>query len=87
MTDGSYTCGEHSVMYRDVESLCCTPEINETCVNYTKKNLKTSHKRRLSQYKNRLQTEACSLDIVSLNTDDWSNGRFSSGINWLFGEL
>lgn len=36
LTDGSYTCGEHSIIYRVVESLCCTPETNETlCVNYT----------------------------------------------------
>jgi len=34
VTDGSYTCGEHSTMYRLVESLCCTCETNVTlCVN------------------------------------------------------
>lgn len=26
MTDGKYTCGEHSVTYRDGESLCSTLE-------------------------------------------------------------
>jgi len=40
----SYTCGEHSITYRLVESLCCTPETNTIfCVNYTsikKKSLK-----------------------------------------------
>ena len=37
-TDGSYTCGKHSIMYKIVESLCCTPETNITLhVNYTKK--------------------------------------------------
>ena len=36
MADGNYTCGEHSVTSRDVESLCCTPETNITlCVNFT----------------------------------------------------
>ena len=35
-TDGSYTCGEHSIMYKLVKSLSCTPETNVTlCVNYT----------------------------------------------------
>ena len=27
---GSYICGEHSITYKDVESLCCTPETNGT---------------------------------------------------------
>ena len=37
VTDGNYTCGsEHSITYRDVESLCCTPATNITlCVNCT----------------------------------------------------
>lgn len=37
VTDGDYTyCGEHCIMYRIVESLCCTPEMNITLyVNYT----------------------------------------------------
>ena len=26
LTDGSYTCGKDSIMYRNVESLCHTPE-------------------------------------------------------------
>lgn len=30
------THGEQSIMYRLIESLCCTPETNKTlCVNYT----------------------------------------------------
>ena len=34
----SYTSGEHSTMYKLVESLCCTSETNVSlCVNYTKK--------------------------------------------------
>ena len=34
VTVGNYTCGEHSITYRDVESLYCTPETNITlCVN------------------------------------------------------
>ena len=37
VTDGSYTCGEHSIRYREVESLCCTSENNVTlCVSYIK---------------------------------------------------
>ena len=36
MTDGDYTYGEHWVMYRIVESLCCTPETTVTlCVSHT----------------------------------------------------
>ena len=36
--DGSYTCGEHSIMCKLVKSLSCTPETNETlCVSYTQK--------------------------------------------------
>ena len=35
--DGSYTSGEHSIMFEFVESVCCTPETNVTLfVNYTK---------------------------------------------------
>lgn len=35
-TDGSYTCSEHSIMYRVSEFLCCTLEIDiALCVNYT----------------------------------------------------
>jgi len=34
-TDGNHTCGEHSIMYRVVESICCTPETKvRLCVNY-----------------------------------------------------
>ena len=41
VTGGSYTCGEHSMTYRDVESRCCTPETNVTlCVDYAKKKKK-----------------------------------------------
>jgi len=33
----SYTCGEHSIIYRVVGSLCCTPETNVTlCQRYFK---------------------------------------------------
>ena len=32
VTDGSYTCGERSVTYRDIESLCCTPETNVSTI-------------------------------------------------------
>ena len=36
VTDGSCACGEHSMMQRLVESLCCTPEPKVTlCVNCT----------------------------------------------------
>ena len=28
VTDGSYICGEHSIIHGAVESLCCTSEIN-----------------------------------------------------------
>ena len=38
VTDGGYTCGGHSIMYRVVESLGCTFETNVTlCVNYTQR--------------------------------------------------
>lgn len=44
VTDGRYTC-EHSIMYEDVESLCCVPETNATLyVNYIKiKKLKINY--------------------------------------------
>ena len=36
VTDWSHTCGEHSIMYKVVEELCCMPETSVTlCVNYT----------------------------------------------------
>ena len=35
-SDGSYTWGERSIMFKLVESLCCTPAMNVTlCVNDT----------------------------------------------------
>ena len=35
VTDGSYTCGEHSIMYIVVESLCFMPETHVTLyINY-----------------------------------------------------
>ena len=35
VTDGNYAFGEHSIMYTEVELLCCTPETNVTLyVNY-----------------------------------------------------
>ena len=38
-TDGSYTCGEYSIIYKLIKSLCCAPETNVTLpVNYTQKN-------------------------------------------------
>lgn len=38
MTEGSYPC-EHSIVYKIVKSLCCTPEIYVSLyVNYTKIN-------------------------------------------------
>lgn len=46
MTGNSYTCGEHSITYRVVETLLCAPETNITfSVNYTSLNLKTVRKR------------------------------------------
>lgn len=36
VTDGSYACGEYSIMYRVVKILHCTPETNVILyVNYT----------------------------------------------------
>ena len=32
VTEGDYIyCGEHFIMYRIVESICCTPETNIVC--------------------------------------------------------
>lgn len=44
-TDGSYTCGLHSITYREGESLCCTFETNVTLsVNSNLKiNFKKAH--------------------------------------------
>lgn len=42
VTGGRYTCGEPSLLDRVVESVCCTPETNTICVNYTSvKKIKT----------------------------------------------
>lgn len=30
VTADSYTCGEHSISYGEVEPLCCTPKNNAT---------------------------------------------------------
>lgn len=39
--DGNYTCGEHHIRYRLVESPCYIHETNVTlCINYTQKILK-----------------------------------------------
>ena len=35
MTGGIYACSEHSITERVVELLCCVPEINVTCIDYT----------------------------------------------------
>jgi len=41
VTEVSYTCGEHRMTYREVESLCCIPESKVTSyVNYTQKKKK-----------------------------------------------
>ena len=38
VTDGNYACDEHSIMYRGLESLCCTPETNVALYSiYTQK--------------------------------------------------
>ena len=45
VTEVDYNCCEHKITYREVKSLCCTPETNVTaCVNYTqiKKKFKTT---------------------------------------------
>ena len=44
VTEGSYTCGEHSIMYKLVLSLRCTPEANVTLYVRTIHQLKTKTK-------------------------------------------
>ena len=49
------TCDKHQVMYRIIESLYCTPEINISLhVNYTgiNKNLKKPFKKKKIKYSN-----------------------------------
>lgn len=29
----SYTCDKHRIKYRDLDSLCCTPETSENCIS------------------------------------------------------
>lgn len=43
----SYTRGEHSIVFKLVRSLCCMPEMNIMCVNYTQ--VKTIKKKRNHQ--------------------------------------
>lgn len=36
VTDGSYVCGQHSVLYKPIKAACCTPATHVTrCVNNT----------------------------------------------------
>ena len=47
VTDGNYTCGKDSKMYREIVSLCCTPKTN-VCQLYSNKIiLKNNNKRKL----------------------------------------
>ena len=41
-------CGEHSIVYREVESLPCTPETNVTLCQYKKRKMQKSINKRLS---------------------------------------
>ena len=51
VTDGSHTCDEQSIMYRDVESLCCKLETNVTLlVNYSQKTKKCIHTFKFKSY-------------------------------------
>lgn len=34
MTDGSHTCGEHSIMNRAAKSLCCVLETKTNVISY-----------------------------------------------------
>lgn len=46
-SDSSYACGEHSIMYRLVESLSCTTETNVTfSVNSTQRERKKSKEKK-----------------------------------------
>ena len=57
VTDGGYTCGEHSTIYRNVESLYCICATEVTLrVNYTSKKKKKS--RSLVGLKNKIQQHA-----------------------------
>ena len=48
--DGSYICVEHSITYREVESLCCIPSTNVTlCVDCWKERKKERKKERLGR--------------------------------------
>ena len=44
MKGGSYICGEHSIIYREFELLCCSPKMNEFALQlnmYTVRTAKT----------------------------------------------
>ena len=68
VTDGSYTCGEHSTTYKIVESLCCAAQNNVTlCYNYTKKKLE---KRRIGKWTSDLTTLRSFVTLTSISL--WS---------------
>ena len=63
VTEGSYPCGEPSIMYRVVKSLCCTLAIDVIlCVNYSsikkkkKEVLRISRGSRSDQYPNKTKS-------------------------------
>ena len=57
--DGSSISGEHRIMYKIVELLCCTPETNVIfCVNYTtKKSMISIHQLKGRDYRSRGRAE------------------------------
>ena len=74
VTDGSDTCGEHNIRYRDVESLCCTPKTNVTlCVTYIrrKKLIKKLLKFKNSTNKRGIKT----LFTISLYLINWGGSE------------
>lgn len=47
--DDSYTCGKHNIIYRDIDSACCTSENNVTlCANYPQIKKKTIKLRKIN---------------------------------------
>lgn len=53
MTDGNNTCGEHSITYRDSESLCSMPETSIIYSTQIKNEIKCKKVTRLKQKKYR----------------------------------
>ena len=91
VTGGSYSCGEHSITYRLVRSLCCTPETNialyVTCTSVRKKKHQSIYIRAIPQFdldNSQLWSSEVTEDLLQCHFrysltvhDEWRHGLSS----------